>query len=271
MSNYCDECLNLGADVATEARVSDKFSWRRVALLARFYYPVLRKQIIAIPIIVFLCVLVISYAPIFDSDKWVIVSTLPVAFMFMMSPIGLARRDCRPLSNQLPVTPLEKMVFLILYFNVFMSLMSSGGMMLAALILLPVSNQPMVWLLDLYGRFADIFGMSPFNPVLWLGGCFFQYCVLYGVISAKKNRMAKGIIWMLSTFVIFQLMSGIIGLIIGIAISISDPPATLSQLDATGLPAGYMPVIFRGILIFMTLGSITMICLIYRKLKYHGF
>lgn len=271
MSSCCDQPAGQSAEATVKLAVTDKFSWLRVAMLARFYYPVLRKQIIAIPSMVFLCVLLLSYSQIFESDKWVIVSTMPVSFMFILSPLGLARRDCRSLSNQLPVTPLEKMAFLVLYFNVFMTILTSGGMSLSALILLPISDQPMTWLLGLFSRFEETFGMSPFNPSMLVGGCFFQYCVLYGVISAKKNRIARGIIWMLVTFVIYQFMSGIIGLIIGIVVAASESPEALANLDAMGLPEGFMPYVFRSILAVMTLGTLVMASLTYRKLKYHGF
>ncbi len=272
MNNSCEiSDAKCGMD-SKEPVVTDSFSWRRVAMIARFYYPILRKQLIAMPIAVFVCVLVSSYAiSVYESELMMLVSSLPIALMMMLAPIGLARRDCRFLSDQLPVTAMEKFVFLMLYFNFVVMLITSGGSFLSALLLMPVYSGSMTWLLNIYDTFEEMFGTSPWNPLFWPSSSMFQCFTLYGVISARKNRMAKGLIYMFASFVIYQLICGIGGIVIGFLMVGSGDVQNPSPFDVNQAIKSMMPQFFWILITLMTIGTIILACLIYRKLKYRGF
>lgn len=272
MSSSCEISVGAKADGKVSSATADSFSWRRVGMIARFYFPVLRKQLICMPLVVFVCVVVMSYNVVFDhGSMWIVLSTLPVTLMYVLSPIALARRDCRSLGNQLPVLPSEKLAFLVLYFSVVILFVTSAGTVLSTLLLLPISDKAFMWLLSVYNDFEEMFGVSIWNPIYWPAGCFFQYCVLYGVITAKKNRMAAGFLWLLGAFVCYQLVCAIAGFVIGLSLISSYEGTDVASIGTSDISPEFMHWILRLLVSFMTVGTFVLIYLIYRRLKTHGF
>lgn len=115
----------------------DKFSWHRVAMIARYHYPNLRLQIILYPIISIVLGLLISLgsANILSSGNspagvgalqiistiGVGISSLVLSFMFYFSPATFCR-PAREVEVSIPALWSEKATFTLLYLFVFIPL-----------------------------------------------------------------------------------------------------------------------------------------------------
>lgn len=247
---------------------NDSFQWRRVWMLAKFYYPILHKQIIMMPIVAAISTFVIAFTLENEqSPMFLTLCSFPTAFMYYFAPIGLARKDSRPISNQLPVTAGEKFVFLMIYFIPVVYLLTSGAMFLSALLFFPLNSKAFEFVSNLFETFDREFGFSPWTAILLTQMIFLQSCVLYGVVTSKKNRMLKGIVNGVAGFLFFLLLCGFGGFLIGLIHSISyeanidgqafQREVTIKLITYTGLICGVL--------------STWLLIKLYKKLKYCGF
>lgn len=252
---------------AKKTRGEDKFQWRRVGMIARFYYPILRKQIICFPILTVICTFILALS-IRKEESMVILllCSLPIAGMYYFSPIGLARKDCRMLSDQLPVTASEKLVFLLLYFCICINLLTSGVMLLSMLFIYPLFPDLLDWLIKICAEFKAEMGFSVYNPGMLPTGWFMQFCTLYGVICSKKNRMIHGILIFVGSFLAFLLLSGFGGFFIGVFYGV-----THNAMDPEAMKVNAALLLLQMTSAIGMLASMWLIWKIYKKLKYSGF
>lgn len=191
------------------------FSWKRVEAIARFFYPMLRKQMVIYPIV---SLVLYSLALGAAYLKWTdVLWTAPVsviAFMFYLSPLVLTRRDSRMTVTMLPATALEKSLVLIGYFLVVIPLLTYGVYYIVGLLcewLLPV--EPVIGrLLSMrqdYGGFQIIYQVSEAVPVV---------TCLWVVMIVKRNPAFKAVGYTLLSM--FGL--GIIGMIYGLIMAFTS-------------------------------------------------
>lgn len=193
----------MSESVITLAAV-DRFSWKRVWMLARYIYPALKKQLICFPILSIVSGLTLVFAP-FD-----ITSMLGIAifFAYALAPIGLANRDFRLTSGMLPVKASEKFVLLMGYFWIVVPILlylPVGIIFGASHIFNPAKVHAILRVYYLG------FGMlSPANMVL---SQFFstaiQVSVLLVVLKTSVNRTVKGIVTGIGVYIGFIFLTAI--------------------------------------------------------------
>lgn len=260
--------------------LTDKFSWRRVWMLWRLYLPSLRNQLWAFPL-VSLCltsvsVIAILIAPDFTPPAFTF--TVGVTIMFYFAPIALARRDYRPLSDQLPVLPSEKIVFLVIYFLIVVMVITTGVQTfvywLSSLIFPKFANQ----MQELYSMALTIY---PNKPALFMGnilGMALPSLTLMGVVLAKRNRILKGVLLCLGAYLAICTISGVLGGVLAV-VKFKDLALGPELSENIGPNADFMVAAMCDIIgiIMWVVTIFSLACLaiswtlIYKKVKRGGF
>lgn len=128
-------------DTYTNEIGKEGFSCHRVGMVARYYYPALKTQIIFFPLISLLA----GISAVFSDYLWQFAMldgllSAAIAFMFMFAPIMFARNSSREIELTLPATYLEKATFVVLYTLICIPLMTYGPMYLMKWLLPIVFN-----------------------------------------------------------------------------------------------------------------------------------
>lgn len=167
-----------------------RFSWRHVGLVGRYYYPMLRPQIIWYPVVAALLTIV-AYA-----CSWVewlqpvgiaAIGILP--FMFYLAPLMLTRHDDRALTSMMPATALERWAFIVAYFFVAVPLLVYGVesvVMFVASLVFPGHES----LRQIYNE--RVLGVNP-SWIYDCGECVPPILCLWGVLYFKTSRTVKSI------------------------------------------------------------------------------
>ena len=211
------------------APVSDRFSWRRVGLVARFYYPRLRTQIIIYPLTGILLTLLSIFAAVTGGSEiiWPVVSSI-VGFMLMFGPVSLGSRKGLEIETTFPATGAEKSTFIILYAMIGIPL----------LLLLPAAIGALLTPADITADFfaAKAFDMrrqlidSTYGMVIFDEAAPMITC-LWAVMAVKKNRVLMGIVWAIACNFAIGIAGGIYGIYIVFTTGLSDGRANLPMAD----------------------------------------
>lgn len=192
---------------------SDRFSWRRVALVAGYYRIVTDRQLL-IYLGMSALMAVLSLMPFPEAVQMAIFSifwmALPV--MFYVAPAVFASKgDGRPVGRMLPARTSERFIYLMLYLLVALPAATFVLPLLAEILYLRI---PAVQ----HSGMMEIIHMQFNNPLLikslnLLGGVSAMLTCLYVVQRARSSRVVKGI---LAAFAV-EFAMGIIGAFYGMA------------------------------------------------------
>lgn len=208
------------------------FSWERMKMVAAYYYPVLKPQMIWFPIAV---VVLYSLAVLCQMVDWLApvgaVLTAPFSFMLYLAPIVLARRDNRLVTSMLPATAVEKVAFLAAYFFVMVPLMIFGVeyVLIGITELVAPEYNFVINVLEQVGIENYLIILNQLDELIPLALCF------WGVIYFKENRTLKAILVSIGG----SIAMGIVGAIYGIAI------AAKAVLDAKAAGVEFNPDAFE--------------------------
>lgn len=204
-------------DTYTNEIGKEGFSCHRVGMVARYYYPALKTQIIFFPLISLLA----GISAVFSDYLWQFAMldgllSAAIAFMFMFAPIMFARNSSREIELTLPATYLEKATFVVLYTLICIPLMTYGPMYLMKW-LLPIVfnlNSPVNEMEEfIKNLMQNSYGLELFSNAVPLITCLFV------VMVCKKSRAGKGILWS----ILSNVALGMVGLCFGIFMAINNP------------------------------------------------
>lgn len=255
----------------TMKQQNSSFSWARLRMVAAYYYPLIKKQMIWYPIVVtvlytlaYLCQMVSWLAPVGAAFIG------PFSFMFYWAPIIIARRDSRMITSMLPATAAEKIVFLALYFFVVIPILIYGvEFALVGLTqwLTPQYEFVLSAVTIIRETMGDVFIFGQLDELIPAALCF------WSVIYFKENRTFKSL-----------LVSGGALVVIGVAsvvyVAIFAVKMVLES-EANGIELGgdafvdslrsnlavNMESFMIGIGVFSILFTIFMVWLGYRRIK----
>ncbi len=195
----------------TMTQYDKSFSWERLKMVAAYYYPILKNQMIWYPIVVValyglavLCQMVDWLAPVGA------VLTAPFAFMLYLSPIILARHDNRLIMSMLPATAAEKITFLAVYFFVIVPLLVFGVeyTLVGITELIAPEYNFVIKALSMVGVENYLLALNQLDELIPLALCF------WGVIYFKENRTLKAILVAAGGMVAMGIVGAIYGIII---------------------------------------------------------
>ena len=246
---------------------NDKFQWKRVGMLFRLYFPMIKWQMVGY---VILSVAVAGIMALGQHIGYLLfpvtVGSFVLGIAYYLAPIVFTRRDYRQISDILPVKASEKIVFLLLYFGIGTYLMLNGPFYLLHL-LLPdyVPN---------YMSAVNVNFDYEFELMTYVSGFVSAFGVvtvsLWALAVSKTSRAATIFGAVVAVMVAQSFIGGIVGFTyalthIGEFEKSAEDPAMV--LTATGL---VKYVFIMGVALSCTIISI-FLTLLYRKLKRCGF
>lgn len=247
----------------------NSFSWARTRLVARYYYPNLRWQVIAYPA-AGLAIGLLNY--LLYSTEWgflvaALVSIISGALVYF-GPLIFIRRSNRVVETMLPATGAEKSTFLIPYCIIFLPLCVYG---LSAAVYYTLSA--------LFGEpaFMEQFSQMTMNMLHNAVYAVFQTCqslvgpatCMFCVFALRRNRM-MAIFWTILSSVGLGIIGAIFGFVwafrndISSTIVESGPDAIAENLVTTMLEPmvlvlGFVCLIYVGIMVWLTYRKISRI------------
>lgn len=216
------------------------FSWERLSMVARYYYPALKAQIILYPLVA-IGLAVIQYA-LSRHEVGVLfggmLSTV-LNFMIYLAPCIFVRRGDRFIETLLPATGAEKSLFIISYCLIFIPLVTLG--MNAAVPQLlstvwPIPDDVAAFATEL-NQAKAVMGGSLWAQIaqeyIPLSTCMF--CVM----ALKHNRMTMSIVWTIVSLVAISVAGAVLGIVIalseGFRQGVADGMAAASPMDGEAL------------------------------------
>lgn len=249
---------------------TDRFSWKRVAMVGRYYYPALRMQIILYPLIS-LAIGIATYTTRLWSLSALIeafygILAVALSFMYYWAPTVFSRSNGRAIEVMLPARSSEKAAFILLYTIVGISalvwlpqllcyiaftLISGDSSIFAAYDMVPLTT----------GKRIVAHMLSALQALVPLCTC------LLAVFAYKKSRVAMGILWSIVSLIGMALVAMIYTIIYiasngverfsNISLGGSDATEQLVRLvSPIAYVCGAFSLIYILIIIFFTVRTI---------------
>ena len=214
------------------------FSWQRLSLVARYYYPLLRPQILIYPLTAL--VLAVIRSALNHSELGILSDGMLDSFLnFMMyfSPCIFAKRSDRYIETMLPATGAEKSVFILTYCLVILPLLTWGlhYCALAAIDYFWPADDIVLAFKSSVNELNGIIGMSALVRIaqdyIPLSTCLF--CVM----ALKNNRMLLSMVWAVVSLIVITML----GAVAGVWVVMSEGFENLKELAETGADGDEVP------------------------------
>lgn len=190
--------------------VSDKFSWHRVGMVARFYYPQLRLPLMLYPTVAFAIGVICTMLN--TSETGTVFSgllSLLTSGMFYLFPLFLCRGASPAVETMLPATPNEKLTFYVILCVIVNPILVMVPLILGQNITEPfitvdptaIAIQQSTWKF-----FADTYGISMLQSLAPMVTCMFV------VITCWHNRIGKAIGFTVLTILVLSIIGGVYGI-----------------------------------------------------------
>lgn len=173
--------------------LNKKFSWLRVSELTAYYKPLLSGQVLIYAgLSLFLSVLILlPVGGLAQFFFFTLIWTI-IPYLFQFAPLVFAKGgDARLIERMLPATAAEKMTFLLIYLFVVVGAVvyAFPEFTLWLYTKIPaVQNESMLIFVNL--RFSSSIGLIAMNTLSIVAA---MLTCLYMVLSARNNRIIKGI------------------------------------------------------------------------------
>ena len=180
----------------------NRFSWRRVGMVGRFYYPRLKWQLIAYPIASICLTLLISTLIKLELPA---LATAPfstaLSFIVYLGPLFFTAKAAREVETTLPATAGEKATFMILYSLVVIPLLTWIPQYTVQLLMfgqiIPTDEilkhtMPANANIDTASIMQFAIKSIPANVLIYFAVIL---TCLYAVVSVKRNRIVMSIVF----------------------------------------------------------------------------
>lgn len=207
-----------------------EFSFDRIVNIARYYYPVLKRQIILYPIagiVVGILNLTAAFTPVGILFSGIINSA--ISFLYAFGPVVFARHSNPVIETMLPATPREKASFVILYSLIGIALLVYAPFYIVLgighmagfdtnieLILTSLSEKPS-WAIYLGSALQNLV------PVI---------TCLYVVMRVRHNRALLGMVWSVISIIGLGIVGAVWGIIMTLSYGFIDGTCTETDPDA---------------------------------------
>lgn len=175
------------------------FSFPRFMMVARFYYPRLKKQIIILPIVAFVIGLLSIVSFVKDMKGTYVIAALILGACYTFSPLIFATRKGIEIETLLPATWVEKSVFIIGYCIVGISVLYFVPIFISEMVAHTFIDYSCK---ELYQRMVEqgiIYNIS-YNIV---NSIFYVVTCMTAVICSIRHRVLNGILWVILINIVF--------------------------------------------------------------------
>lgn len=236
------------------------FSFPRFMMVARFYYPRLKKQIIILPIVAFVIGLLSVTAIVNGTKGLFVIASLILGACYIFSPLIFATRKGIEIETMLPATWVEKSVFIIGYCIIGVSILYFVPIILAELsahLFLDYSCQDLTQMLITQGFMYET-GYNLINTVFFLALC------MTAVMCSTRDRIIRGILWVIAGEILFFVIGAVEGILVATHTEWSSPEEVENSVSV--ITAEMAPV-FTGLTILMIAAIAGMIAMTTYKIK----
>lgn len=244
---------------------TDRFSWNRVRMVGRYYYPSLRRQLIIYPLV---SVATIIISALFNHYKINMflpgTLTLILSFMLYWGPVVFTSHSCRELEVSLPAKRSEKATFILLYTFIAIPLLAYGPYYIGEFL----AGNP--FLSEVTEKYAQVKGN--FKIAIYIASIIqmvmpMSVC-LFAVMASKTSRVTKGIGFSVLSLIGLSIITGLITVLHMInlpkdqlmALDGESPEAIIDMMG--GLTDTFFTVSAIGAIV-----TATMICLTVRAIN----
>ncbi len=243
-----------------ETTVTSKFSWNRVGMIARYYYPSLKLQLLLYPLVsvVFGILTYISTKGNMDINVMGVMGVLVLGVIGMTQPFmlyfapGFLVKSSRDIDVSIPALWTEKATFILLYFFIAVPiLLYMPGKL--CFILLQLIFQPETF--DIYARGATLYFGSTTLSVSSLSDIIPLTVFAFVLFRAPKPSFGKAALFSIISLVTISIIMGIAVLfIIGINDGFSHIDKHSSTLEEVLLSYDWIYSILCGLISALFIG-----------------
>lgn len=219
---------------------ADRFSWRRVAMIARYYYLPLRRAIILFPLLSF-AVGMFSFFSIRYEINIFFSGTLStiLSFLYYWSPIIFNRVEQSQLTLSLPCRWSERATFVMLFSLIGLPILIFAPSYLLSELGKYLYNDNYVSLLSNWNIDNNSIVSDPYK-LLNLSMSLFPFSVtLYTMFRARKNRPLKAMLLSLAAMVGETIFIGVVSIIFVMRYMVNNTVAE-NSICADAIPADIM-------------------------------
>lgn len=200
---------------------NNSFSWHRFGMVAAYYYPNLKYQILAYPLIG-LSMAVLGYLLLHVGIGFLFYAFISflMSVIYTFSPLIFIRRSNRIFETMLPATSLEKSAFIIGYCLIFVTVALMGVYNLTSSALESIFGTPPFmeeinkaqhmmldsWMYSIYSYISGLVGIST---------------CMFAVFALRRNRM-MAIVWTIVPLVVLTVLSIIAGFCFAFSEGVAD-------------------------------------------------
>ncbi len=245
---------------------SDSFSWQRVCMVGRYYYPALRTQVILYPLIS-MAIGIISFFMFYLLGKTGVSAILLYGLLFFVltmmyywSPGVFAHNSCQAIETILPARSSEKATFILLYALIGVSILTWVPQFVCISLL--------EWIFDVSVDFVSTKKVD----VTSIGSGFywtniFQYLVplttcLFVVMKRTTSRLGRGIVWSIVSLIGLSIGAFVSVIIICIG-SVSSESEIMERLpeitESLIINTGVVSLVYSAIMVCLTVRAINKI------------
>ncbi len=242
---------------------TDRFSWRRVAMVSRFYFPKLRSQIILFPVMAVALSLWVHLMPDTFVLKNVLTGFMYLAFTLMLwwasGKFAGSNRQCE---TMLPALWSEKALIVVAYSLIVVPILLFLPQMLIDYVASLIEDEPLT-LLGLGDDSIIIFGkklgLSSCDTLFTITTCMFVAC------RSAKSTFLKSALWSLLATIGFGLIIGIAFVAICSTMVCTNPQALdglngNEVIDALGIPGSmyisyWISIAYSVLMVYLTVRS----------------
>lgn len=206
------------------------FSFDRIINIARYYYPMLKRQIILYPIagiVVGILNLTAAFTPVGILFSGIINSA--ISFLYTFGPVVFARRSSLVIETMLPATPREKASFVILYSLIGIPLILYVPFYLVIgighIAGIDTNIEQMLTSLTERPSWSIYLGSALQNLVPAI-------TCLYVVMRVRHNRALLGMVWSVISMIGLGIVGAVWGIIMALSYGFIDGTCTENDPDA---------------------------------------
>ncbi len=189
---------------------TDNFSWERTMMVARYYYPALRLQLMLYPAVSAAVGIVTFF--MFNSPIWTIFGgllTFVLQLMLYIAPIAFTIRSNRAIETMLPAKWQEKATFILLYTFIVIPILVYVPKYLCHTLLSTfiTGNSLMLEINKISNEISSFYTyfINIVQELVPLATCLFV------VVWRNSNRALLGSVWAIVSLVVMAIIGGIIG------------------------------------------------------------
>lgn len=244
------------------------FSWERVKMLFRFYFPSLKPQLIAYPLATFVMAVVLLLT-IKNELLFGLLATLillVVSYMLYWNPIIFTRKNYHLTETILPVSGNEKVAFYYIYTFVAIPLLVLASIALgfAVVCLVPGYYDAIInfvtesrFIGEIYNALLDYVSMPGYAMQIVLQFVEMALTALFAVMYFKKSRALMAIALTIGLSTVQGIIAGVAGFIIGIVSGPGEDVALITGgIETTMVVSNVIVVVYVAIMLYFTTRTI---------------